>query len=236
MRGCERRHGVRRNKTRHPHRAAIIFTMLALATTACQDDSETGPQDRSYDEWQAPAVDAQAGQVGAECPPGTQPIEPGCGEPPPGMVVPEPGCRAPCAPELADCASGEVCVAVYGNPCICDPGDACCRACGAEQYFCMPVLDSCPPGEVYAEPGCGGGPATQTAGLSKPGCYEPCKKAGDACENGGVCADVWLNPCICPTGDECCQACGGGGLLCLDAELAAGCIPNEVNSCGIQPE
>lgn len=188
---------------------------LICITSACVEDADPTPDLAANDNWQAPVVQRSAAHDLAWCPPGTEPVEPGCGDPPPGMVVPEPGCHVPCSPEGEDCAAGEVCVAIWGNPCICDLGEECCRACGAEQSFCIPVVDACPPGEVYAEPGCDN-PFPGSHALEEAGCYEPCKEAGKPCENGGVCVEAYVNPCVCPPGEACCQACGGGSLLCLD--------------------
>lgn len=66
----------------------------------------------------------------------------------------------------------------------------------------------CPFGEIWAEPGCG----VDAEGGPNPACYVACSTG---CPDGTVCKTVWLNPCVCPEGDDCCDACGGEGEICM---------------------
>jgi len=69
----------------------------------------------------------------------------------------------------------------------------------------------CPFGEIWAEPGCG----LASEGAPDPACYVACSTG---CPEGTVCKTVWLNPCVCPEGETCCDACGGEGEICMDEE------------------
>jgi hypothetical protein len=69
----------------------------------------------------------------------------------------------------------------------------------------------CPSDQVWAEPGCGGDPGYVQP---EPGCYFPCDGEGADCETGS-CQLAWVNPCVCPEGQVCCNACGGEQWLCL---------------------
>ncbi len=72
-------------------------------------------------------------------------------------------------------------------------------------------VGECPFGEIWAEPGCGvdaqGGPA--------PDCYVACSTG---CPDGTVCKTVWLDPCVCPEGEDCCDACGGEAEICMEED------------------
>ncbi len=72
---------------------------------------------------------------------------------------------------------------------------------------------SCPPNSVDVEPGCLPGPKGMP--VPEAGCYEPCDQIGAACGVDGMCQEAWVNPCVCPEGEDCCAACGGESLLCL---------------------
>lgn len=47
------------------------------------------------------------------------------------------------------------------------------------------------------------------------GCYVPCEEPGALCDDGSTCTTVTENPCLCPTGIDCCEACGGQVAVCL---------------------
>ena len=45
-------------------------------------------------------------------------------------------------------------------------------------------------------------------------CYEPCEEGSDACPAGSSCVKVWFDPCVCPEGEDYCEACGAEGFFC----------------------
>jgi len=67
---------------------------------------------------------------------------------------------------------------------------------------------TCPAGEIWAEPGCG----VDAEGGPEPACYVAC---ASGCPEGTTCKTVWLNPCVCPEGEDCCGACGAEGDICM---------------------
>lgn len=72
-----------------------------------------------------------------DCPAGKAFYSPaGCPE---GLGEPleEAGCYASCTEEGAACEGG-TCRTVAINPCPCDPGEACCDACGGALLLCVP--------------------------------------------------------------------------------------------------
>jgi hypothetical protein len=77
---------------------------------------------------------------------------------------------------------------------------------------------SCPPEQEYFEPGCGG----EDTLLFVPGCYQPCSSEDDLCDEG-LCQLTIINPCVCPPGGGCCEACGQIQMLCL---------PENAGECG----
>jgi hypothetical protein len=61
--------------------------------------------------------------------------EPGCDE---GMPEIEAGCFVPCRDDSdTSCADGASCTLVSINPCVCNDGDVCCDACGAQAFVCL---------------------------------------------------------------------------------------------------
>ncbi len=60
------------------------------------------------------------------------------------------------------------------------------------------------------EPGCGGDEHTR---VIEEGCFESC--SGTPCTSG-ICQLTDVNPCVCETGTDCCNACGMATWLCLD--------------------
>ena len=117
------------------------------------------------------------------------------------------------------CASGSVCRHTVVNPCLCEPGLACCEACGAEQWLCLPPDPSgaCA-GRSYCD--CTGD-CVPLVDLT-PGCICPCDDpfhcGGPACDCdcGGAhylgCAIVG----VCPSTEI---QCAPG----LHAEIISGC-------------
>lgn len=99
-----------------------------------------------------------------------------------------------------------------------DPGDSSTDATGPG--------GECPPDRVWAEPGCGEEPGYF---LPEPGCYFPCDGPESFCETGS-CQLAWVNPCVCPEGEDCCDACGGDMWLCVEG-LAFGEICEEDTDC-----
>jgi hypothetical protein len=95
--------------------------------------------------------------------------------------------------------------------------------------------DACDGGRRWAEPGCDGPP--KGAQVVPVGCYQPCDNEG-ACDDGGTCVEVYLNPCLCEPDVDCCQACGAIESLCVPIAGEA-CDPGEpagpvpVNGCGL---
>lgn len=75
-------------------------------------------------------------------------------------------------------------------------------------------VDPCPdPALTHYEPsGC---PDELTPILPEAGCYEPCDGPRDTCL-AGTCAQVEVNPCVCPEGEDCCAACGAIEWLCVE--------------------
>jgi hypothetical protein len=95
----------------------------------------------------------------AECPPNAIYASPGCGGDQGGIVpLPEPGCYEPCSLEQPDiCSAGTYCARTDVDPCICDVGEDCCDACGAESYLCLPApaLESGFEDTLDSQDGCG---------------------------------------------------------------------------------
>lgn len=59
-------------------------------------------------------------------------------------------------------------------------------------------------------------PEELTPQLPSAGCYESCDGFGSACATG-FCAEVQVNPCVCPEGaDDCCAACASTQWLCVE--------------------
>jgi hypothetical protein len=75
-------------------------------------------------------------ETGSDCDAGKAYYSPGCAEGL-GEALEEAGCYAACTEEGAACEGG-TCRTVVINPCVCEPGEACCDACGAEQLLCVP--------------------------------------------------------------------------------------------------
>lgn len=101
-------------------------------------------------------------------------------------------------------------------------------------------VDSCPdPALFHYEPsGCPDGEAPL---LPAAGCYEPCDGPEATC-GVGTCAQVEINPCVCPEGEGCCAACGATEWLCV--ELIDSICPQIVGTtfvsveqleCGLEP-
>jgi hypothetical protein len=99
-----------------------------------------------------------------------------------------------------------------------DPGDTSADATGPG--------GPCPPDRVWAEPGCGEEPGLL---LPEPGCYFPCDGPDSVCETGS-CQPAWINPCVCPEGQDCCDACGGEMWLCMEG-LTFGEVCEEDTDC-----
>ncbi len=70
--------------------------------------------------------------------------------------------------------------------------------------------DACAAGMDFYAPGCGVDPGMKTI---EAGCYAPCK--GVPCETG-FCQRTDINPCMCTSELDCCDACGKSERLCLD--------------------
>lgn len=75
-----------------------------------------------------------------------------------------------------------------------------------------PEAEPCPDGLVEVFSGCGEPPAG--AIFLPDACYEPCDPADDRCPTGSSCVNVWVDPCVCPEGEDCCDACGSESWLC----------------------
>ncbi len=72
--------------------------------------------------------------------------------------------------------------------------------------------DPCPAGLEEVFRGCDEAPEG-TIFLPE-ACYEPCEPGADACPAGSSCVKVWFDPCVCPEGEDCCDACGAEGYFC----------------------
>ena len=84
---------------------------------------------------------------------------------------------------------------------------------------------ACPAGESWFFPGCGSGEEVTIIA----GCYRPCAGATDtSCPAPSVCRRSDINPCVCPAGEGCCDACGAEQWLCLAA--GGGTEPYELDS------
>jgi hypothetical protein len=75
-------------------------------------------------------------------------------------------------------------------------------------------------------PGCGSGEEVTIIG----GCYRPCSGATDttSCPAPTICRRTDVNPCECPPGEACCDACGAEQWLCLAP--GGGTEPYEIDS------
>lgn len=105
-------------------RRPIVLVLAVIAASGCALVHERSSGDAS-------AIDA--GPCGAPM----EYFEPGCTSEP-GIRI-TPGCYQPCTgPGDDSCASGMICQQTNIDPCICSPGSICCRACGADEWLCLP--------------------------------------------------------------------------------------------------
>lgn len=102
-------------------------------------------------------------------------------------------------------------------------------------------VDPCPdPALSHYEPSAC--PGDEVPILPAAGCYEPCDGPGAACAVGS-CAEVEVNPCVCPEGEDCCAACGAVEWLCVeglpdavcDAIVGATFLSADELECGLGP-
>lgn len=172
------------------------------------------PRDGGPDARETPRPDAALpfdGGAGPGCPPAESYFEPGCGS---GESVRiERGCYQPClgAGDPETCPTGTTCQRTDINPCICPPGGACCGACGAEAWLCLPPPP--PPGPCEGRSYCD---CTAAAGCEPlidltPGCVCPCDEPFSC---GGP-------PCDCACGGARYLGCAPAGA-CATPELDCG--------------
>jgi len=67
-------------------------------------------------------------------------VVPGCGlEDDPDWQVDDfpAGCYVECSTPGAACSDGTICTTVVENPCVCEPGQPCCAACGELTTMCL---------------------------------------------------------------------------------------------------
>lgn len=71
----------------------------------------------------------------------------------------------------------------------------------------------CAEGKQRFWPGCA---ESDLVSLDGPGCYRTCEGTSDAsCGEGTACRTAWIDPCVCPDSDGCCEACAAEQQLCL---------------------
>src|SRR5262245_18861037 len=132
-------------------------TILLLVVAACggaSHDSDggdgDGDSDSDADSDSDSDSDSDADADGdADCGGGVRAetyLWPGCDPPPDGVVAIEAGCYPACDLK-GGCPAGLVCTQIWINPCVCDPGEACCEACGGGSEACLPAPGACAPGE-----------------------------------------------------------------------------------------
>lgn len=111
-------------------------------------------------------------------------FEPGCGEEEGGPVITA-GCYQSC--DGVPCAEG-ICQSTDINPCVCEPGMACCDACGSREYLCLEAPSEC--GGVSAQFAITGG------GKSFGSCIGECQfTVSIQPGNANVCAGATLEVC-----------------------------------------
>ena len=111
-------------------------------------------------------------------------FEPGCGGEA-GMPVITAGCYQPC--DGSPCGEG-ICQVTDINPCICEPGMACCDACGAHEYLCLDAPTEC--GTTANQFAITGG------GKSFGQCMGECQYTFSVqLDNTGACANASLEVC-----------------------------------------
>lgn len=163
-----------------------------------------------------PDAGRESSDAGEACPPGTAPFEPGC-DPPSGASIPA-GCYATCAgADDPGCGDGRSCRRAWVDPCVCEPGEPCCGACGAEQWLCL------------ADRPC--------AGLDYCDCSGGCAPLVDLTLGGCICSCD--DPFNC-TGEICDCDCGGaeylgcaarGACEATEVTCAPGCRATLVDGC-----
>jgi len=108
-----------------------------------------------------------------------------------------------CTEEVAKvCGDGQV------DACLATPALAANHVCVYPAAEPVSPSASCPEGEGWVTPGCGG----EATSAFDAGCYATCSD-GQACGAGFTCTDVTIDPCA----GEACDACGAGGQICLPA-------------------
>jgi hypothetical protein len=108
-------------------RALFVGLLLATSASGCALSHQ---RTSATEDAGAPTIDA------GPCSGAQQFFQPGCGSE--GIHI-TPGCYEPCAgPEDTHCGPGLICEQTSIDPCVCAPGLECCRACGADQWLCLP--------------------------------------------------------------------------------------------------
>lgn len=162
-------------------RLVLVLAMLSsLGTSGCwlfHDRDPRGtppPVDAGVDApWHStPRYDAAVPlDTGFACAPGEGWFEPGCVEG--GDVTIAADCYRPCSgPGDTTCEPGMFCRPTSIDPCMCRPGGACCSACAAEAWLCLPPDP--PPIECETREYCGCRSGCEPLIDTTSGCVCPC--------------------------------------------------------------
>lgn len=112
----------------------LTLSLVPLSIAGCSSSTEPSGRDGGTDGM----ADATPDSSSMECTAPQMYFEPGCGsENDPQAIIA--GCYQPCADANdTSCPVSTSCKMATTNPCICDPGAACCAACGAGTFLCLP--------------------------------------------------------------------------------------------------
>jgi len=196
------------------HLGTTLFALALLAMAAACSSSSTLP-DGGTDGATDAATDTSAPDSATPdtstpptCPSGQERYEPGCGEGFPSYTPIEAGCYQACTGEGdTSCGDDLVCARTVINPCICEPGMACCGACGSDAWLCLPPPPTDCSGRSYCECNAGCVPLVDLSTGCICECDDPFNCSGEMCD------------CVC------------GGATYLDCAAAGQCEETQVD-CG----
>ncbi|MBW2461262.1 MAG: hypothetical protein JRH11_06420 [Deltaproteobacteria bacterium] len=167
-------------------RASLFVALLALgaacSTSTTPPIGDAGP-DAATDSGTDGAADSGADGALPTCPADQAPFEPGCGEGMPAYTPITAGCYQTCTGAGdTSCGAGLACARTVVNPCVCEGTDACCGACGAEQWLCLPPPPTDCSGRSYCDCSSGCEPLVDLSTGCICQCNAPFNCSGETCD------------------------------------------------------